>query len=87
MSEQVGSTPVSGQAQEVAPPVPGSTEVMKSSTGEEFTGASTFSSLENFRKRFPEMYDKFMRSAAETAIRDMKKGAERVKKALKKMRE
>ena len=65
----------------------GAGNVLKSKSGEEFTSASTFSSLENFRKRFPEMYDKFMKNVADCVITDMRKGAERVKKALKKMRE
>ncbi len=57
------------------------------SSNEEINGASTFSSLADFRKRAPELHDRFMQTIAEAIIKDMKKGQERVKKAMKKMRE
>lgn len=84
-STSSSSTPPQGAAP--ATSTGSSNSTLKSKTGETFTSASTFSSLENFRKRFPEMYNKFMKNVADCVITDMKKGAERVKQALKKMRE
>lgn len=62
-------------------------QAAQSSTGESITGATTFSSIGDFRNRAPELYDRFMRTIADSIVKDMKRGQERVKKAMKKIRE
>lgn len=48
---------------------------------------STYKSLDDFRKKNPKMYEAFMNGIAQSMIQDLKKGADRVKEAMKKARQ
>lgn len=63
------------------------TKSPSSTTSSEVTMATSFNDLEAFRKRAPELYQKFMESLSENIIDDFKRRSERVRKAMKKMRE
>lgn len=56
-------------------------------TGENVTGASTFSSLEDLRTRAPKIFQKMMEGISSNMIDQLKKGADRVKEAMRKIRE
>ncbi|MEC7839930.1 MAG: hypothetical protein VX777_07810 [Chlamydiota bacterium] len=53
----------------------------------EITAATKFSSIGDFREKAPELFDKWMETISQNIIDDMKKGAERMKKAMRKNRE
>lgn len=59
----------------------------KSAEGE-FDPKATYSSMGDFQAHAPKkVVDSFMQSIAEGIIRDMKRGSERLKKAMRKIRE
>lgn len=62
--------------------------IKNSKSTEGFDPKATYSSFSEFQQKAPQkVRDGFMSAIAETIIRDMKKGGERVKKAWKKIRE
>jgi len=77
----------------VAPPVvttptPTTTDTSSSaSSSSEITADSKFETMNEFKEKAPELYSKWMETISQNIIDDMKKGTERMKKAMRKNRE
>lgn len=73
-------------AQRVVPTPENVTEQASKPSGDEVTTATSFKSLEGFRKEAPEIYNKFMESIQQNIVDDFKRRSKRIIDAMKKMR-
>ncbi len=59
----------------------------KPTSNPEVNMSTSFHSLDELQKRAPQLFSKFMEAIAQNVISDMKKGSDRIRTAMKKMRQ